>query len=318
MRKVLFIALVAILGGLLFAGGATEEGEWARTVDVVVPVKAGGGTDLAARAIFDKVAKIADKSIGIINNDSGNCVVAFEEVRNSDPDGSKILYFNTGFLTRVAAGIYNHTIDEFKVIGVSHGVEPAYALLVSAESGITDIEQLKEKAKAAPGSMLFGCNVGGTTEIMGRQLADSMGVEFKYVHSGSDTGTLTELIGKSIDVCYANVNQARQYVESGRAVALGVLGQTDEPDRCSILPDIPNLIELGYDVYFGVYMVILGPASMPDELARKIYDYCVEAYADPDVVELLKPAALDGVFVPYDEAASLLAETQEVYNEAFN
>lgn len=219
MKKLLVVAFIAILTiGIVFANGAAESdpASWAKTVDVVVPAKAGGGTDLAARSIFGAVAKLEGNSIGIVNNDSGNCVVAFEEVRNAEPDGSKILYFNSGFLTRVASGIYNHTLDDFKIIAISCGADPAYGIMVAADSGIETIEDLKAKAAAAPGSVLFGCNMGGTTQVAGNKLADALGVEFKMVHSGSDTSCLTELVGGSIDVCFANVNQAKQYADLAR------------------------------------------------------------------------------------------------------
>ncbi len=321
MKKVIAIMLISWMAiGFVFANGTNEadSAAWAKTVDVIAPVKAGGGTDLAARAIFDKVAKLSGNSIGIVNNDTGNCVVAFEEVRNAEPDGSKILFFNGGFLTRIASGVYNHTVEDFTIIGISHGADPAYALMVSANSGIHSVEDLKAYALANPGKVLFGCNMGGTTQVMGMDLAKTLGVEFKFVHSGSDTATLTELVGGSINVCYANVNQAKQYAESGKAVILGVLGQDNKGTRSPILPEYQNLIELGYDTYFGVYIIVLGPKDMNPELARKIYDYLVQAYNDPDVITLLAPAGLTGVYVPFDEAHDILVRDQASYVEAFS
>lgn len=320
MKKVFAMVLVmALCICVIFAQGAAENpAEWAKIVDVVVPASAGGGTDLVARAFFDSIAKSSGNNIAIVNNTEGNCVVAFETVRNAEPDGSKILFFNGGFLTRVASGIYDKSVEDFKVIAATYGQEPSYALLVSADSKYKTIEELDAAVKANPGELLFGCNIGGTTQVMGMELAGAMGGDFKYVHSGSDTTTLTELVGGNIDVCYANVNQARQYVESGKAIALGILGQDLQPTRSSVLPEIPNMVELGYDVCFKVYLLVLGPKTMSDELALKIHDYLVAANSDPAVIEILTPGGFANQnFVPFDEAPATVLKDQQSYVSAF-
>jgi putative tricarboxylic transport membrane protein len=319
MKKLLTVLLILTVAFAAFANGETEKADdaWAKTVDVIVPAKAGGGTDLAARAMWDYIAKQEGNNIGIVNNDTGNCVVAFEETRTAQTDGSKILFFNGGFLTRIASGIYNHKVEEFTPIAVFYGSDPAYALLVSSESDIKTIEDLK--AAASSREVVFGCNIGGTTQVMANDLAKAMGVNFKVVMSGSDTTALTELVGRSIDVCYVNVNQARQYVESGKAVALGILGQDNTPaKRSPVLPDVPNMNELGYDVSFGVYFIVAGPKGMSTALVQKIYNYLVAATQDPEVRALLEPSGLlSDTFTPFDEMADVLKKAQDSYIAAF-
>ena len=320
MKKFTACLLVLVLAvSTVFANGNGESSgsDWVKKVDIVVPAKAGGGTDLMARAIFQNVAKQAGNNIGIINNETGNAVVAMEEVRNADKDGSKILFYNGGMLTRIAAGYYNHSIDEFTVLGVGHGPEPGYALLVAGDSGMSTIDDVIAKAKEKNGSMLFGCNVGGTTQLMGAQLAEALGVEFKYVASGADTNTLTELVGHSIDICYANINQARQYVESGKAIAIGVLPQSDDVLTSPLLPDVPSMQELGYDLKFIVFSLIMGPAGMDEGLAKQIYEYLTVALADEEVNNLLTPAGLATALYGFEEGREILAEETEKYIEIF-
>ncbi|MBO4393901.1 MAG: hypothetical protein J5800_06115, partial [Spirochaetales bacterium] len=85
-----------------------------------------------------------------------------------------------------------------------------------------------------------------------------------------------------------------------------------------VLPDVPNLNELGYDVYFGVYFIVAGPKGMSQALAEKIYNYLVAATKDADVRALLEPSGLlSDTFTPFNEMSSLLKTVQDSYIAAF-
>ena len=73
-----------------------------------------------------------------------------------------------------------------------------------------------------------------------------------FVESGSDTEKLTALVGGTIDAALVNVNQAKQYVESGKAKALAVVSNGDEGARSSVLPEVPSFQEQGVDCTFSL------------------------------------------------------------------
>ena len=92
-------------------------------------------------------------------------------------------------------------------------------LVVSGGSSYQTLDDLIGAAKERPGEVMFGVETGGTVHIQTGLFAKAAGIDVKYVEAGSDTEKLTALVGNSIDACFVNANQAKQYVESGKARA---------------------------------------------------------------------------------------------------
>ena len=126
-----------------------------------------------------------------------------------------------------------------------------------------------------------------------------------------DPEKLTALVGNSIDACFVNANQAKQYVESGKARALGAISNSNEGGRSSVLPEVPDFIEQGVDFSFKMLNVVLvGPKDMDSELASRIHDYYASAANDAEVVKTLAPAGMEMEFLSLEEGRSTLKEMQ--------
>ena len=305
------VLAAAVLTGC--GGGASSSG-LPKTIEVQVPAKAGGGTDVMARALTGKISKDAGINMTVVNNTDGNGVVAMETVRTAKDDGSKILQFHTTMLIKTATGVYDKSCaDDFKIIGVSQGVEKAqYVLVTSADSGIADFGAFIEAAKTK--EMKLGVETGGTTHVLSGLFAKAAGINVKYVEAGSDTEKLTALVGGTLDATIVNVNQAKQYVESGKAIALAVISNGDEGARSSVLPDVASMEEQGVDCTFATVNLFCGPKEMNEETAKKLYDYYAAAATSDEVNETLKPAGMAMEFMPYEEGPALVAEQQQKIN----
>ncbi|MDO4266827.1 MAG: tripartite tricarboxylate transporter substrate binding protein [Eubacteriales bacterium] len=314
-RRVLGVVAAGVLAASMLTGcGSSNEGGLPKTIEVQVPAKAGGGTDVMARALTTKIAKDAGINMNVVNNTDGNGVVAMETIRTAKPDGSKILQFHTTMLIKSATGVYDKTAaDDFKIIGVSQGTEKAqYTLVVPAESGMTDLQQFLDKAASA--EVKIGVETGGTSHIMAGLFAQAAGIQAKFVEAGSDTEKLTALVGGTIDAALVNVNQAKQYVESGKANALAVVSNGEEGARSTVLPDVPSMQEQGVDCTFTTLNLFCGPKDMSDELAKQLYDYYAAAAASDEVNEILQPAGMAMEFVPYEEGLAKVQEQQADIN----
>lgn len=313
--------LSAVLAGVMTAvvmtgcsGGSSGSG-LPKTIEVQVPAKAGGGTDVMARALSTKVSQDAGVNMTVVNNTDGGGVVAMETVRTSKNDGSKILQFHTTMLIKTATGVYEKSAaEDFKIIGVSQGVEKAqYTFVVSAGSGITTLDDF---LKAAAGKeMKLGVETGGTSHIMTGLFVKASGINAKYVEAGSDTEKLTALVGGTIDGAMVNANQAKQYVESGKAVALAVVSNGEEGARSTVLPDVPSFEEQGVDCTFATVNLFCGPKDMKEETAKKLYDYYAAAAVSDEVNATLEPAGMAMEFMSYEEGPKLVAELQTSINE---
>ena len=140
------------------------------------------------------------------------------------------------------------------------------------------------------------------------------GINVKFVESGSDTEKLTALVGNTIDAALVNSNQAKQYVESGKAKALAVVSNGEEGARSSVLPDVPSFEEQGVDCTFSTLNIFLAPKDTSDEITKKLYDYYAAAASSDEVNEILKPAGMAMEFFPYEEGLQKLKDQQEQLN----
>lgn len=162
---------------------------------------------------------------------------------------------------------------------------------------------------------MFGVETGGTVHVQTGLLAKAAGIEVKYVEAGSDTEKLTALVGNSINACLVNANQAKQYVESGKAKALAVVSNIAEGGRSSVLPDVPCFEELGVDLSFQMLNVILlGPKNMDPELVKKIHDYYAAAAENEEVKATLAPAGMEMTFLSQEEGLKTIQDMQTSIN----
>ncbi len=306
MKKSVFaLALAGIMACVTACGAGGSSNGWAKNVEVQVPAKAGGGTDVMARALGTQVAKDSGSTITIVNNTDGGGVVACEKGAAGKKDGSTLVQFHTTLLIKTATGVFKKSAAEgFTVIAVGVPVDEANnVLVVSGDSPYNTLDDLIADVKANPGTLLMGVETG--------LFAKAAGLDIKYVEAGSDTEKLTALVGKSINAAMVNANQAKQYIESGKAKALAVVSNGPEGGRSSVLPDVPSFVEQGVDCSFQMLSVILlGPKDMDPALVTQIHDYYAAAAENEEVKKTLAPAGMEMTFLGVEEGLKTVQEAQ--------
>lgn len=307
MKKFVLVLLAVMMALTSVASAAGLP----KKVEVQLPAAAGGGTDVVGRQLTEYINKKGETTMTIKNNTDGSGVVAFETIRTAKKDGSKILFFHTTLINKYATGVYNQSpVDSYKIAGVGLPVEKGgNVLVVPADSGITTLDEFIAKAKET--ELRIGIETGGTTHLQAGMVMKEMGITLRLVESGPDTEKLTNLVGGSIDCALVNGNQARQYVEGGKVVALGCFSTTEEGGRASVLPDVPSFIEQGYNLIFGTYFYVLLPLSASDDVAIAMHDAFAEAAEDPEVDGILSNMGMSLRFAPYEENDALMRSQQE-------
>lgn len=288
-----------------------------KSIEVQVPASAGGGTDVVSRALTAYINQNGSSNMTVVNNTDGGGVVAYETARTAKADGSKILFFHSTLCIKSATGLYDKSINDFKVCAAGLPEDPGgYVLVVPTDSGITDLEGFIAKAKDAGGSMMIGVETGGSSHIMSGMMSSELGIELNYVEAGPDTEKLTALVGGSINCALVNPNQAKQYIEADKVNALACFSSSDEGGRSTVLPDVPSFKEQGYNCVFGTYFYVLANPDMDDATAKAIGDLFSAAAADPETHEVLTGTGMAMNFVPYEEAAGIAATQQETLTKA--
>ena len=322
MKRVALTALTMAMAASLFATGQAESAAQnggvllPKSMEVQVPAKTGGGTDVMARTLGAQVASDGGFHVTIVNNTDGGGAVALEKVANAKGDGSTILQFHTTMLIKTASGVFKRSAaNDYKVIAVSLQKDPAsYTLVVDMSSPYQTVDDLVAAAKAAPGSLKFGVETGGTAHIITGLFSKAAGIQVRTVEAGTDTEKMAAVVGKIIDACFVNPNQAKQYVEAGKVRALAVVARDEEGGRCPVFPDLESFPELGYKFAWGNINLFLGPKSMSDDLARALHDLYANAYANPKVSGDLDPKGFGMVFLSYEDGLKRVQDTQASLN----
>lgn len=310
-KGLMLFAAAAVAAMAAFGSGSGEAGgkaQWPTgPVQLIVPAKAGGGTDIVARIFAGSLQKSTGKGFVVVNQASGGGSVAADMVRTSKDDGSTLLFFHTTFLVNYHTGLYEHSpLTEFTSLAVmpSGG---SYALCVNAGSPYKTVSDLVEAAKAKPGQVTMGVQLKGSTHFMAGLLMKDSGAQFKVVEAGSDADKLVTLQGGNIDAALINTSGSLQYAQAGKLRILATI--SGNPARDPIAPDYPSCAELGFkSTVFGLDFMVLGPKGMSPEMVKKVNAAVEAAAKDPDVVEQLKKARIPVDFIPLDKMGAALKD----------
>lgn len=279
-RGVLFAA-AALAVGLMPAAALAEP--WPNgPVQLVVPAKAGGGTDAGARIIAAKLQDQIGAGVAVVNSPGGGGAIAAEQVRRAGADGQTLLYYHTGFLSTYHTGGYNHSpVEDFTTVA-TFPVGGSFALAVKADAPYDTVEDLIAATKADPNKITLGVQFRSGSHFMAGLLTQASGAAFRMVEAGSDADKFVQVQGGQIDAAFVNTPGTLQYVDSGDLKILATMAGT--PDRDPGAPDYPSFAELGYsEAVYGLDFIVLGPKGMDAATVEAINAAFDAALTDPDV-----------------------------------
>ncbi len=318
MKRSFITLLLALVAFSLVAEGQSDKGSaaaWPKgSVQFVVPAKAGGGTDAAARIISKALQENLGKPFVVVNQPAGGGSVAAEQVRTAKPDGSTILFYHTSLLASYYAGLYDKSpLDEFTTCVVMP-VGGSYALCIGPDSPYNSVEDLVAASKASPDKITLGVQLKGSSHFMAGLLTRDSGARFRIVEAGSDADKLVAVQGGQIDAAFINTPGALQYVEAGKMKILATI--SGMPERDSGASNYPSLAELGYEnTVYGLDFFILGPKEMDSAIAEQINAAFKDILADPEVIDQFAKMRMPLTYLGLDASRKRLMEGDKKIGE---
>ena len=265
----LVIALgVALAAGLPATQGHAQGKYPDRPVKVVVGFSAGGGTDVAARVIAQKLSEAMGQTFVVENRAGASGLIASEQVAKSPPDGYTIMVGSQTTLA-VAPALYRKIqLDPVKELtGLAMiGVSPLVAV-VNASSPIKTLQDLIAEAKAKNGTMNFASGgVGTTPHMAGELLAFSAGIKMVHVPYRGEAPAINDLLGGQIPFMFSNLSVVKGNVEGSKLRAIAVTSSKRVPS----LPNVPTVAETfpGFDA--ATWFTLVAPAGTPPEAITRI------------------------------------------------
>jgi len=279
VRRLAFLTAVISL----IASGARADDYPSRPITLVVPYAAGGGNDVMARIVADKMSRSLGQQIVIENKGGAGGSIATRQVAKAAPDGYTLGLSGTGthaINPTLYANVGYDPRKDFTPVGLI--ATSALVVLVNNDVPAKTIPELVALAKKDDGKLTYASAGVGSGIHLGAELFAAMaGIKLTHVPYKGSAPALTDLIGGHVAIYFSSLPPAIGLIRDGRLRALAVTG----PQRSPLLPDLPTVAEAGplpgYEavLHYG----ICAPAGTPQPIIAKLAAAMKAALAEPDV-----------------------------------
>jgi tripartite-type tricarboxylate transporter receptor subunit TctC len=264
-----------------------------RPIRLVVSFAAGGGVDLVARLIGQKLSEAWSQQVVIDNRPGAGGNVSAELVAKSLPDGYTI-YLSSASVV-VNASLYKALpYDPLKDFAPVTLLVNAHNVLVSHPSlPAKNIRELIALAKKKPGQINYASTGSGSSGHLAMELFRSMaGIELTHIPYKVIGQTTADLLSGQVSLWFPTMPGVLQHIKSGRMTALGVSGSR----RAPALPNVPTIAEVGVPGYdASTWYPLLAPAATPAAIVDKMNAQLVAILASADVREKLQAQGIEPV-----------------------
>src|SRR5262252_9032179 len=248
MKTVLALALLASIPAL------AQQDYPTRPIHILVGFTPGGGPDITARWIAQKLGDAWKQQVLVENRPGAGGTVAAGTVARAAPDGYTLLSVSSAHA--VAPAIYPKLpYDTFKdLAGITQTASSSYILVVPPSLGVKSVRELIALAKAKPGQLNFAsAGVGSGTHFAGEIFKAMAGIDVVHVPFKGIPEALTEVLTGRVQFFMAPIANSVAQVKDGRLVGLGVSSLARDP----LLPDVPTIDEAGVrgyqsELWFGL------------------------------------------------------------------
>ena len=262
-RLLTVIASVLSMASIAHAAAYPE-----KPVRVIVGLAAGGGTDISARILTQKLSDTLGQSFVVDNRPGAGSMLGIELAAKAPPDGYTLIMVSPEFAVNPglhAKVPYDAVRDFAPVAQVVYG---QYFLSVRNPTPFNSVRELIAYAKANPRRLNYASSGNGSANHLAGELFKTMaGVDMMHVPYKGSGPSVTALLSGEVQLVFSSTTAIIQHVRAGRAKALAVTG----PKRASMAPEIPTVVEAGLPGYVVTgWFGLLAPATTPPAIVERL------------------------------------------------
>jgi tripartite-type tricarboxylate transporter receptor subunit TctC len=282
-RRAIFALALAVTGATAFAQTAYPN----KPIRLVVPFPPGGGTDLIARTVAQRLTDSLKWTIVIDNRPGAGGNIGVDTVAKAAPDGYTLVIGQTSNLavnpTLYPKLPYDPTKDFAPVVVLSSS---PIVIAVAAQSPFKTFADVVAAAKKKPKTITLGYSGNGTVAHLSSELAQkTAGIELQHIPYKGASQAMTDVMSGQVDLYMSSVPTLLGHVRDQKLRALAVTSIK----RSGELPDTPTLAESGYKDFDAVtWFGILAPAGTPADVVRTLNTEFNKALRDPAVAAKLR------------------------------
>jgi tripartite-type tricarboxylate transporter receptor subunit TctC len=309
--------LTASAAGLVSAGTSPLAGARAQAiapavtkpVHVIVGFPPGGGTDVIARILADRLRGAYASTVLVENKPGAAARIAVEYVKNAEPDGSVMLFTPDFPIT-----VYPHSfrslnydpLRDFTAVAPAAKSMLTYNVGPAVPENVKTLAEFVQWCKANPEKAAYATTAaGGTPHFVGLMLANEAGVPMTAVHYRGGAPALQDLIGGHVPASVNPISESMTQAKAGTIRILAVTGAL----RSSFLPDVPTMAEAGFNVVVESWLGAFVPSKTPAEIVNTLSAAIGEAVKSPQMAENLAKVGNEPAFqTPAEFAATVQAD----------
>ena len=283
-RLIALSAAQAVAPSLSVATARAENNFPNKPVHLIVPVAAGGPTDIVARMLGEKLSQMWGQQVVVENKSGAGTNIGNEYVARSEPDGYTLLFATSSLA--VNSSLYSSlnydAIADFAPISLV--TELAYYMFVPNSSPAHSVKEFIDYAKSRPGQLTMASPGTGSAPYLAEMLFLQMAnIKMTHVPYRGASPAFADLMPGRID-CYFGSGALLSYARQGQVRVLGMSGLKRDPAS----PDLPTIAESGVPGYeVTAWQALFAPIKTPPAIVRKISADTNTALNDPAIKEKL-------------------------------
>jgi tripartite-type tricarboxylate transporter receptor subunit TctC len=276
-----------------------------RPVRIVVPYPPGSGTDIAARALGQKLTEIWGQQVIVDNRPGAGAIIGVEAVAKAAPDGYTIGIADTGPLAINPALYPKLPYDPARDFApVTLLAKLPFILVVNPSLPVHNVAELVALAKSKPGQINYASVGNGSAVHLATELFKTRaGINLTHIPYKGSAPALQGLLGGEASVMFVNLLSARALVQAGKVRALGAA----PGKRIAAMPDLPTIAEAGVPGYeFEAWFGIVAPAGTPRPVVDKLNQDLRRVLALPEVRDVFDKGGFEPVGSTVESFANLI------------
>jgi tripartite-type tricarboxylate transporter receptor subunit TctC len=314
MRTITLTTLAAALAILLPADASRAQSPFpSRTIRVVIPYPAGGGTDALGRLVADHLSRKWGQSVIVENIGGAAGNIGAADVFRAAPDGHTLMVTSPGPIATNSFLYKDMPFDPKRWTAIALLATGPYVLVLRKSFEGATVKDLIARAKANPGTVTAATpgvgSVGHLATVQLEMLADIKTVQVPYRGLGP---AVNDIIAGHVDLMFDTPTTSLPLHREGRVKIVA----TGTPERVREFPDIPTVAEAGVPGYRAVtWYAMVAPPNMAAPLAERINRDVVEILGRADVAERVRAIQMEPVTRTTAESAKFFAEETELWGK---
>jgi tripartite-type tricarboxylate transporter receptor subunit TctC len=279
--RVLFTAFAALIA----TGGLANAQYPERPVTLVVGASAGGGTDIQARILAERLSVKLGKQVLVDNKPGAGSNIATALVAKAAPDGYTLALIATS--TPINHSLYARPgFDALKDLApVAGWAEAPLLFVVNPKLPVNTLMELAEYSKKHPDELDYGNAIGFTNQMVMELFKIEADANIQFVPYQGLVPARTDVIGGQIESTVDSIASSGPFVESGQLRALAITSEK----RVARFPNVPTVAEAGYpNVTRNTWYGVVAPAGTPAAVVNRLMTEIAAVQAEPEVVRRIE------------------------------